>query len=218
MHQSAATTYDDTTLLHPFNDEASVVAAARNGDSGAFNVLAATYRKKIVNIARNITGNLDDAEDVAQQALMKAFVNIRGFRGTSSFSSWLTRIAINESLILKRRPFRRAEVSCRNSLEELGIVPDIKDGRPNPEQLYEKQERRQLMLGAIKELKPKARFILETCDLNECSVNALALIQGISSGAAKARLARSRNILRAKFARALRSRATEGVRPAGIRA
>ena len=218
MHPSAATTHDDTTRLHPFNDEASVVAAARNGDSGAFNVLAATYRKKIVNIARNITGNLDDAEDVAQQALMKAFVNIRGFRGTSSFSSWLTRIAINESLILKRRPFRRAEVSCRNSLEELGIVPDVKDGRPNPEQLYEKQERRQLLLGAIKELKPKARFILETCDLNECSVNALALIQGISSGAAKARLARSRNTLRAKFARSLRSRATEGVRPAEIRA
>src|SRR6185312_5640817 len=73
MYPSAATTHDDTTRLHTFNDEASVVAAARNGDSGAFNVLAATYRKKIVNIARNITGNLDDAEDVAQQALMKAF-------------------------------------------------------------------------------------------------------------------------------------------------
>lgn len=66
MHLSAATKHNDTDRHHPFNDEASVVAAARNGDCAAFNVLAATYRKKIINIARNITGNFDDAEDVAQ--------------------------------------------------------------------------------------------------------------------------------------------------------
>ena len=100
MRLSATARHDNM----PPRDEASVVAAATGGDAGAFSILAADNRKKVLNSVRHITGNLDDAEDVTQQALMKAFMNIRGFRAMCSFSAWLTRIAINETNVETQAP------------------------------------------------------------------------------------------------------------------
>lgn len=219
MLPSATMRRKETCPNHSFNSEdPSVVAAARAGDCEAFDVLASTYQKKILNIVQRITRNLDDAEDVTQQALMKAFLNVRGFRGTSSFSAWLTRIAINEAFMWIRRPLRRTEVNWLSSsaTDELGIIPEIADARPNPEQRYEKQEGRQLLIAAIRTLKPASQLALEICDLNERPVRDLALVQGISLGAAKSRLSRSRHILRAKLTRLLRTRTTECVRSPGL--
>ena len=212
MHLLAIARHDDRLS----RDEASVVTAAMEGDAGAFGVLAANYRGKILNRVRHITGNFDDAEDVTQQALMKAFISISGFRGMSSFSTWLTRIAINEALMLRRKPRTRLEVGWSSSLgNENGVVPEIADDRPNPEQSYEKQERRQLMKTALKALNPDSRIALETCDLNEYSLKDLALIQGSSVGAAKSRLFRSRKLLRARVNRSLRARAIGRTRLSG---
>jgi RNA polymerase sigma-70 factor (ECF subfamily) len=86
--------HDGMRHHNPLHEEASVVSAARSGDNAAFDVLATKYRRRILNTVGHITGSLDDAEDVTQEALLKAFVKIGGFRGTCSFSTWLTRIAI----------------------------------------------------------------------------------------------------------------------------
>lgn len=225
MAQSAGedTTMDLSTLKtddgmgdqNPFHDDASVACAAINGDNAAFNVLATKYRKRILNIVQRITGSFDDAEDVTQEALMKAFVNISGFRGTCLFSTWLTRIAINQALMWKRRPVRRAEVSWLNGgdLDEPGFVPEFADERPNPEQYCHSQEQVHILLAALKGLKPAMRQALEVCDLNEDSLKELALVQGTSVSAAKSRLFRGRKQIRARFKYLLRRRASDDVQP-----
>lgn len=200
----------------PSGDDTSVVTAATRGDVSAFSILATSYRTKVLKTVRHITGNLDDAEDVTQQALMKAFMNIRGFKGMCSFSSWLTRIAINEALMLKRKHRARLEVGWARSLgNESEAFPEIADVRPNPEQSYGKQESHQLMRTAMNALNPESRLALETCDLNEYSLKDLALMQGSSIGAAKSRLFRSRKLLRAKVKRALRTQAAGRARLSG---
>ena len=208
-------THDGMRHHNQLHEEASVVSAARNGDNAAFSVLATKYRRRILNTVGRITGSFDDAEDVTQEALLKAFVKIGGFRGTCSFSTWLTRIAINEALMWKRRPIRRAEVSWSNGPDpdEPGFVPEFADKRPNPEQCYQTQEQVHNVLAALKRLKPVVRQALEVCDLNEGSMNELALIQGTSLSAAKSRLFRSREQIRARLEYLLRRKASGYVRP-----
>jgi RNA polymerase sigma-70 factor, ECF subfamily len=211
MHPTAAPREFQTGCHHPTNDDVSVVCAARGGDRDAFNILAGRHRKRILNLVRHRTRNYEEAEDLAQRVLLKAFLKIGGFRGESSFSTWLTRIAINEALMWKRELRRRAEVSWHNSVEldELGIMPDFPDMRPSPEQSYEQRELRRCLIAAFKGMKPSARLILEICDLNERSSQDLARIQGTSVSAAKSRLLRSRKLLRTKFERLLHKRAAE---------
>ena len=219
MLLSAAIRPRETSPSRSFSaEDPSIVASAREGDSQAFGILASIYRKRILNTVRRITGNLADAEDVTQQALMNAFVNIRNFRGTCAFSSWLTRIAINEALMWKRRLKVRSEVGLPNSSapEEPVIVPEIADIRPNPEQCYDKQEQGQLAVAALQKLKPASRLPLEICDLSERSLKDLAMLQGISLCAAKSRLFRSRNLLRAKALHFLRARTGTPVRPTNL--
>ena len=215
MDLSSFTTHDGMGDHDPFHEEASVVSAARNGDNAAFNVLATKYRGKILNIVRHITVSFDDAEDVTQEALMKAFVNIGGFRGTCLFSTWLTRIAINEALMWKRRPMRRAEVSWSNGpgLIEPDVVPEFADKRLNPEECYRAQELGHIFVATLKRLKPVMRQALELCDLNEGSIKDLALIQGTSTSAAKSRLFRARKQIRARFENFLRRKASDYVQP-----
>ena len=197
-----------------------IVDAAKSGNGEAFGVLAATYRKRILHLVRNITGNLDDAEDVTQQALLKAFLNVRGFRGTCSFSTWLTRIAINEALMWRRRQRVRSEVSLQGDspFEEMGIVPEITDMRPNPEQRYDKRELCNFAMTAIGKLAPATRSAIEFCGIHEGSTKDFARTQGISLSAAKTRLSRSRNTLRTRFTRLLGARALECVRTSGLAA
>ena len=198
MSFSAIARCEDTQVT----EENILVAAARRGDANAFSTLAANSRRKVLNKVRHIMSNLDDAEDVTQQALMKAFVNIRTFKGMSSFSSWLTSIAINEALMMKRKPRVRFEAGRANSSgEDAGTFPEFADIRPNPEQCLERKERYELVKAAIRTIKSTKRQCLEICDLNENSLKHLASIQGSSLSAAKARLFRSRQLLRAKVNR-----------------
>lgn len=200
MSFSAITRCEDTQV----KEEDVLVAAARRGDVNAFSTLAANSRRKVLNKVRHIMSNLDDAEDVTQQALMKAFINIRTFRGMSSFSSWLTSIAINEALMMRRKPQTRFEAGWgHTSGEEGGIFPEFADIRPNPEQCFERKECYELVRAAIRTIRPTKRQCLEVCDLNENSLKHLASLQGSSLSAAKARLFRSRQLLRAKVNRYL---------------
>lgn len=215
MESSIAMTGGEMSRNSPLLEEASIVSAARNGDIAAFDVLATKHRSRIVKTVRHITGTFEDAEDVTQEALIKAFVNIRGFKGESSFSSWLTRIAINEALMWKRRPVRRAEVSWAIGPDpgEPSLVSESADRRPNPEECYRTQEHGQIFGAALKGLKPALRQALEFCDLDETSMKDLALMQGTSLSAAKARLFRGRKQMRARLESLLRRKPRDCIQP-----
>ncbi|UWZ84383.1 RNA polymerase sigma factor [Occallatibacter riparius] len=132
--------------------------------------------------------------------------------------TWLKRIAINEALMLKRYIKSRPEVGWPQSPEagELGLSFEFADVRPNPEQCFETHEWRQFLLAEIKKLTPNARSAMETRYLNEYSMKDLAVALGISVSATKARLFRSRNILRAELTRSLNTRGTGRDQPTSL--
>jgi RNA polymerase sigma-70 factor (ECF subfamily) len=97
--------------------DAALVAGAKTGYARAFELLVERHERRIFSIARRMTRNREDAEDVVQQSFQKAFINLRKFEGDSLFSTWLTRIAINEALMLLRTRILRT-VACSESRNE----------------------------------------------------------------------------------------------------
>src|SRR6201997_4976253 len=119
-------------------DEMALVQAAKGGDVSAFEQLVRRYDRNIFRIAQHITQNREDAEDVVQDAFLKAFENLEQFQGNSKFYTWLVRIAVNESLMKLRRRRTDRTVSLDEDIEteEDSMPREVADWSPNPEQLY----------------------------------------------------------------------------------
>src|SRR5216683_5553562 len=120
------------------DEEAAVVLAAKSGDGQAFEILVERYQQRILATARRFTRIREDAEDIVQQSFQKAFVYLHKFEGKSSFSTWLTRIAINEALMLLRRGRSLREVSVDDHREAEGNAASLEmsDSSPDPEASY----------------------------------------------------------------------------------
>lgn len=195
-------------------DDASLVASAKTGDRAAFELLVERHERTVFFTALRITGNREDAQDIVQQSLQKAFVHLREFEGRSSFSTWLTRIALNEALMLKRSSRRSREVPLDDSdpTSETQVALETPDARPNPESSYSQCERKRLLLSAMNDLKPGMRRALLICDLDERSTKETAEILGLSVSAVKSRVNRGRRALRDRLKRQLLP-ASRGSRP-----
>jgi RNA polymerase sigma-70 factor (ECF subfamily) len=159
-----------------------------------------------------MTRTREDAEDVVQQSLQKAFVHLHQFEGKSSFSTWLTRIAINEALILlrKSRGLREALISDSTEGEEAQFVREIPDSGPSPEDNYAQRERRRILFAALNELPHRTRRAIQLRELDERSTEETARIMGISVGAVKARVFHGRRKLRERLKRYFGSAWTSG--------
>src|ERR1700730_4999812 len=135
----------ESAIIGRFTGEGdlALVAAAQDGNLQACEVLVERHGQKIFFVARRITGTRADAEDVVQQTFQKAFTYLCRFENRSSFSTWLTRIAINEALVILRRGRRLREVSIHDSSggEETAMVLEIPDSGPSPESSYSQRER-----------------------------------------------------------------------------
>jgi RNA polymerase sigma-70 factor (ECF subfamily) len=186
-----------------WKDDSSLVEAAKQGDRVAFEILVGRHERMIFLRALRVTGNHEDAEDVVQQSFQKAFVHLNDFEGRSSFSTWLTRIALNEALMLRRKCWKWREVSMEepNAGEETCFAAEIADSGPDPEHRYSQQEWQRLLFAAIDELRPGMRSVLHICDLGERSIGETAEILGLSAGAVKSRVNRARKVLRDKLNR-----------------
>src|ERR1700704_6530727 len=119
-------------------EDAALVAGAKTGDARAFELLVQRHEGKIFSLAQRMTRNREDAEDVVQQSFQKAFIHLKKFEGDSLFSTWLTRIAINEALMLLRRRSGTREVPItKSSMKTESALPlDFLDSAPNPEDSY----------------------------------------------------------------------------------
>ena len=117
-------------------DEAALVAAAKAGDIGAFEDLVKRYDRNVFRIAQHITQNREDAEDVVQDAFLKAYTNLGQFQGQSKFYTWLVRIAVNEALmrLRRRRPERMVSLDEDIKTDEDSMPREVADWSPNPEQ------------------------------------------------------------------------------------
>ena len=175
--------------------------AARAGDGQAFAELSGRYcglvRQKIYRILRH----REDTEDVLQDTLLKAFNHLDQFQGSSRFSTWLTKIAINSAFMLLRKRRIRVETSYdRVGDENSGWeVWDFPDPAPDPEHLYAKQQRHELLRGAVRRLPESFRHIVNHYHGQERSLRETAEALGISVPAAKSRLLRARITLRSSL-------------------
>src|SRR5260370_11583783 len=124
-----------TERIHPV---VALVAPAKDGDSGAFEQVGRQYERQIFRVAQHITQNREDAEDITQDAFLKAYEKLDQFQGNSKFSTWLVRIAVNESLMRLRKRKTSKTVSMDEDVQtEEGSIPrDFAHWRPNPEQQY----------------------------------------------------------------------------------
>jgi RNA polymerase sigma-70 factor, ECF subfamily len=181
-------------------DEPVLVAAAQAGDIAAFETLVGRYERKILRLAQNITQNREDAEDVMQEAFLKAYEHLSGFQGNSRFYTWLVRIAVNQALmkLRKRRPNQVSIDEELNTGEDL-IPREIEDWGPSPEDRYKQTELSGILSSEIADLDPPFRIVFQLRDIEELSTEETAEALGLSVPAVKSRLLRARLKLRQKL-------------------
>lgn len=178
--------------------EAMLVAAAKRRQQGAFEQLCERSAQRILRTTLRITRNREDAEDAVQDAFLKAFTHMKDFDGRSSFSTWLTRIAINSALMLlrKRRLGREISVDSFADHNDTGQVWEISDPTPGPETQYLQEERERLLWKAISTLRPSVRKVVELQLSRDCAMKETAKTTGISVCAAKSRLFHAKAAIR----------------------
>jgi RNA polymerase sigma-70 factor (ECF subfamily) len=185
----------------PISEELMLVNAARGGDIGAFEQLVRKYDRNVFRIANHITQNREDAEDVVQDAFLKAFQNLEQFQGQSKFYTWLVRIAVNEALmrLRRRRPERMVSLDEDINTGEDTIPREVADWSPNPEQLYNQSELREILQKTIQGLPPSFRTVFVLRDVEGLSTEETADALGLSIPAVKSRLLRARLQLRERL-------------------
>jgi RNA polymerase sigma factor (sigma-70 family) len=178
--------------------EKSLVEAAKGGHSTAFGMLCERYAQQLLRAAHRITRNREDSEDAVQDALLRAFVHLRDFDGRSSFSTWLTRIAINSALMILRKK-RTSLESAMVGADDFGVDGpgyEVADRAPNPERQYAQSEEERILKRAIRGLRPSLREVVEVQQLQERSMRETAKAMYISVAAAKGRLFHAKVALR----------------------
>jgi RNA polymerase sigma-70 factor (ECF subfamily) len=175
----------------------ALVTAAKGGNAQAFEDLVLRHQRKVFAVAQRITKNREDAEDVVQETFHKVFLHLDDFQEKSRFSTWLTRIAITESLILLRRKRRIAEVLPQSPEDGVESISEaFVDQSPSPEESCWRRERTELLAEAINRLGPKFRSTILLRDIEERSAEETAELLGTSISAVKARVFQGRRKLR----------------------
>jgi RNA polymerase sigma-70 factor (ECF subfamily) len=182
----------------PREGDMALVAAAKNGNRKAFEILVQRHQQRIFFVARRMTRRREDAEDVVQQSFQKAFTHLRKFEGRSAFSTWLTRIAITEALMLLRRSRGSHEVLIDDldGNKETTTLLEVPDSSPDPEAIYAQRERVEMLSLAMNDLPAGQRKAIQLHELDERSSEETARIIGISVGALKGRMFHGRRKLR----------------------
>jgi RNA polymerase sigma-70 factor (ECF subfamily) len=179
-------------------EEDGFLVAAKRGDPAAFEILCKQSASTVFHIARRMMRSKEDAEDVMQESFQLAFIHLKSFKGGSRFSTWLSRIAINASLMKLRRKSHSRDVSLDES-EQPSFRLEVEDQGPDPEQLYAHKERQRMLSEAMNELAPGMRKAIELRELGERSTEETAQIMGISVSAVKARVFHGKKKLRERL-------------------
>jgi len=191
----------ENKVVEPPSEETLLVEAARAGDIGAFESLVRRYDRNVFRIAQHITQNREDAEDVVQDAFLKAYQNLGQFQGQSKFYTWLVRIAVNEALmrLRRRRPERMVSIDEDVKTEEDSMPREIADWSPNPEQQYTQAELKDILGKTIQGLPPSFRTVFVLRDVEGLSTEETATALELSVPAVKSRLLRARLQLRERL-------------------
>jgi RNA polymerase sigma-70 factor (ECF subfamily) len=185
--------YDETEM----SDE-MLVSMAKSGDANAFVELSKRHASKVFQAAYRITRNRQDAEDALQDSFLKAFLHVKDFQERSSFSTWLTRIAMNSALMILRKKRGGFEISIDSTDGHAGNFEtwELRSPMEDPESRYIRRERGCVLREAIVRLPPVFRDVVELRQAREYSTREIAQALGISVPAVKSRLSRAKSALR----------------------
>ena len=177
--------------------EQELVTRAKAGDDEAFAQLMRDNETRIYNLTLRMTGNAEDAMDLAQEAFLNAWRGLNFFKGDSAFSTWVYRLASNACIDFLRRKKRRRDVSLPMPTdEEDGSRPDVPDDRFLPERELERQELRQAVADGLSQLSDEHRQVLVMRELSGLSYQEIADVLDLEAGTVKSRIARARASLR----------------------
>jgi RNA polymerase sigma-70 factor (ECF subfamily) len=169
-------------------DEQLLILAARRGDSVAFGKIVRAYQDRLCTALLHVCGTLDEAEDVAQDAFVQAYLKLASFAGQSAFYTWLYRIAFNAAISRQRR--RREEASVEQTREVTGQEP-FDDTEPAEERVL-REERAVQVQRALALLSDEHRAILVLREVEDCDYDEIAQILGLPVGTVRSRLHRAR--------------------------
>jgi len=180
---------------HVMEAEAALIARVLGGDSNAFYDLVRPYERAIYMAAYAILGNEADAEEVSQEAVLKAYTNLARFRAEAKFSTWLIQITINEARMRLRKDRRKLYESLDDAPQdqEGDYTPrDFADWREIPSETLQRKELRQALARALASLAPKYREVFVLRDVDKLSIAQTAKMLGITESSVKTRLLRAR--------------------------
>jgi RNA polymerase sigma-70 factor (ECF subfamily) len=174
-----------------------LINAAQAGSGAAFEKLYGLYAGLVFRTTFSILRNQGDAEDATQETFLRAYRGLKSFRREAQLHSWITRIAINSSLMILRKRRRRCELSIHGSsdTEENFLPMEFVDARPGPEELYGRKEAHSILVRSIERLPATFRSVVEERLFRERSTAGAAEALGISLAATKSRLLRAKNRL-----------------------
>jgi len=190
----------ETTSIHPAvqDSEERLIRRIRDGEHDLFYELVRPYEGRVYSAALSILRNEHDAEDVSQEAVLKAFRHFRQFRGESRFSTWLIQITVNEARMrIRKQHAHMTEPITHHEDEEGNYTPrDFADWREIPSETLERKEVRQLLAEALASLGEKYREVFVLRDMQHLSIEETAQTLGITTASVKTRLLRARLMLR----------------------
>ena len=204
IHASIITEHPEQRAVSVVDPDLPLVDASKNGDLAAFEELVKKYDRKLYRIAQAITHNHEDAEEVVQTAFLKAHQYLPRFQGNAKFSSWLIRIAMNETFIKLRKQRSNREQSFdghaatnpEGNGRRLQNRLDLADWATNPESLHGTTELRQILERSLIKLNPRLRVVFILRDIEGHSIIETSGMLKLTPTAVKTRLSRARLQLR----------------------
>ncbi len=187
------------------NNDLDLVQRAQQGDTEAYRYLVERYQSKAFSVALGVIGNKNDAEDIVQEAFLKAYKNLGRFKGKSSFYTWLYRIVTNLAIDYSRKKYRKTEVSVGQMVSSDCDSKDLldtlnslfgEDLRDNPERYIVRDEIRTGLNRAMEKLSPEHKAVVYLREVDGLSYEEISDIVGCSKGTVMSRLHHARKNLK----------------------
>ncbi len=180
------------------DDVKKLVQQAQRGDIGAFEQLVRLYQDKIYTLTFHLTGNQADAEDLAQEAFVKAFCALKGFRNEADFGTWMHRITVNLWINVRRREKPTVSLDEPVRTGEGEVQRELAAAAEEPQEVLERKEFQRFVQRALRELSREHRVVLVLREMQGFSYEDIARVLGCSLGTVKSRINRARAALKEK--------------------